>query len=228
MNFIGIDLSLNSTAVFIQTINSSYNKSTILSFTNKKDNNIYIKELGRSGVKFFFAKEQKKDIYSKNEMMKIQRYDDLSEKIISEIIKNIDTSKTFCQMEGYSYSSGNTTSLLDIVSLSTLVRFKLLKRIRNLDMTVISPSSLKKDVCGYVYGYYKKGKTKNDLGISGGRFKKPEMFKAMLDGKIQSPIFNFLIEYKHLMERKKIPNPIEDIIDATFACKLKQKEVENL
>ena len=67
MNFIGIDLSLNSTAVFIQTVSNSFNKNVILSFTNKKDNNIYIKELERKGVKFFFSPEKKSDIYSKIE-----------------------------------------------------------------------------------------------------------------------------------------------------------------
>ena len=38
-NYIGIDISMNSTAVFIE---SDLGKK-ILSFTNKKDNNIYIK-----------------------------------------------------------------------------------------------------------------------------------------------------------------------------------------
>ena len=48
MNYIGIDISINSTAVFID----SNGTEKIFSFTNKKDNNIYIKELNRCGVDF--------------------------------------------------------------------------------------------------------------------------------------------------------------------------------
>ncbi len=36
-----------------------------------------------------------------------------------------------------------------------------------------------------------------------------------------------LFDYKHLTERDKIPNPIEEItVDAIFACKIEIKEVE--
>ena len=83
-NYIGIDISLNSTAVFIQNdINSK-----ILSFTNKKDNNIYIKELESSGVNFYFIYRETIEEYSKNEILKIKSYYELSEKIVSEIVLN--------------------------------------------------------------------------------------------------------------------------------------------
>ena len=36
-----------------------------------------------------------------------------------------------------------------------------------------------------------------------------------------------LKSYEHLLERDKIPNPIEDIIDSIFACKIKMKEILN-
>ena len=225
MNFIGLDISLNSTAVFIQ----NNDKSTILSFTNKKDNNIYIRELEQCGVKFYFIPEHKKDVYSKNEALKIGYYDSLSDEIISGICSNIEQNeRTYCQIEGYSYSSSNTISLLDIVALSTLIRYKLLKTINNIEMSVIPPSSLKKAACGLVYGYDKKGNTKNNEGISGGHLKKNNLFQAIIDGSVESPILSFLKNYSHLTERKKIPNPIDDIIDAIFCCKVKQQEIENI
>jgi hypothetical protein len=229
MNYIGIDISLNSTAVFIEVKNNKY----ILSFTNKKDNNIYIKELSRYGVKFFHLNKDSSDDYSKNEIIKLNHYIKLAKMITCEITKLINTDeKTYCQIEGYSFSK-NTSSILDIVSLSTLIKSNLIQDINDIDLSIISPSSLKLDTCKLVYKPMDIGKKKtklkfvNNQGISGGSFKKPQMYRALLEGKIDTPIFEMLMSYKDLMDRDKIPNPIEDIIDATFACKLKIKELDD-
>ena len=226
-NFIGIDISLNSTAIYIE--NDS--KQTILSFTNKKENNIYIQELKHQGVLVFHIDREKTDVYSDNEMLKLLHYRDLSDLIIEQILNNIDSNKkTYCQIEGYSFSK-NTSSILDIVSLSTMIRLSLINNIDNIDISIISPSTLKLETCKLVYPPIDIGKRKprlkyvNKEGISGGSFKKPDMFKAMLDGNIDCPILNMLWTYKDLTERKKIPNPIEDIIDSILACKLKKKEI---
>ena len=227
-NYIGIDISINSSAVFI----ISNKGETILSFTSKKDNNIYIKELNRCGVKITTQNKQKSDNYSDNEILKLRNYIELSETIINEIIYSIDINeKTYCQIEGYSFSK-NTSSILDIVSLSTLIRRNLYKCISNIQISIISPNSLKLETCKLVYKPIDIGKKKsklkyvNNQGISGGSFKKPQMFRAMIEGEIQSPIFKMLNDYKHLMERDKIPNPIEDIIDSIFACKILKKVIE--
>lgn len=230
MNYIGIDISINSTAIFIER----NDKITILSFTDKKDNNIYIKELKKLGVKFFHISRTKSNNYSENEILKIKQYINLSNLISDEICKFIDLNeKTYCQIEGYSFSK-NTSSILDIVSLSTLIRSKLINEISNIDITIISPSSLKLETCKLVYGSKNIGKKKpkfesrNNQGISGGSFKKPQMFRSIIEGNIQTPIFEMLLSNKGLMDRDKIPNPIEDIIDATFACKLKIKEIDDI
>lgn len=224
-NYIGIDISLNSTAVYIEN-----EKETILSFTNKKDNNKYIQELKHYGVLFYHidSKNKSKD-YSTNEIIKLKHYKYLSELILENIIKNININdKTYCQIEGYSFSK-NTSSILDIVSLSTLIRIGLMERIPNIDISIISPSTLKLESCKLVYQPIDIGKRKPKLkymnreGVSGGSFKKQDMYKAMIEGKIESPILNMMIEYKDLIELKKIPNPIEDIVDSIFACKIKKK-----
>jgi hypothetical protein len=226
-NFIGIDISLNSTAIYIESDKGTF----ILSFTNKKDNNIYIKELDRCGVSFFYYSREKSEDYSKNELLKLKHYDKLSDHILNEIISRISMdNKTYCQIEGYSFSK-NTSSILDIVSLSTLIRVNLINSIDNIDITIISPSTLKLETCRLVYVPINVGKKKpkyefrNNQGISGGSFKKPQMYRAMIEGKIQTPIYNMLIAYSDLMDRDKIPNPIEDIIDAAFCCKIKIKEI---
>jgi len=227
-NFIGIDISINSTAIYI--VSNSGN--TILSFTNKKDNNIWIKELDRCGVKIFSQTSSRSLDYSENEIIKLNKFINLSDLIIKEILSHIDTTqKTFCQIEGYSFSK-NTSSILDIVSLSTLIRASLVKSIPDIDIKVISPASLKLEACKLVYKPIDLGKKKpklkwsNNEGVPGGSFKKPEMFKAMLEGNLQSPILEMLKSYKELCQRDKIPNPIEDIIDSIFALLIRKKEIE--
>jgi hypothetical protein len=229
MNYIGIDISINSTAIFIET----NGVEKILSFTNKKDNNIYIKELDRCGVDFtYFNREILKD-YTDNEISKMRHYIDISDSIINKILSVIDlTKKTYCQIEGYSFTK-NTSSILDIVSLSTLIRSKLLVNIKDIDLKIISPSSLKLETCKMVYEPINIGKIKpkyeykNNLGISGGSFKKHDMYRAMVDGDVDTMIFGFLKDYIHILEMSKIPNPIEDIIDSIFACKVLKKNLYN-
>lgn len=227
MNFIGIDISINSTAIFIETEKDQH----ILSWTNKKDNNIYIKELARCGVQFFHQNKDSSKDYSKNEVIKIKYFIDIANSICEEIIKRIDlTKKTYCQIEGYSFSK-NTSSILDLVALSSIIRAKLLEKIQEIDISIISPASLKLETCKLVYKPINVGIKKeklewrNNEGISGGNFKKPQMYRAILEGKINTPIYQMLETYNDLMDREKIPNPIEDIIDATFACKIKIKEI---
>jgi hypothetical protein len=229
-NYIGIDISLNSTAIYIE----SDKGCSILSYTTKKDNNIYIKELDSYGVNFFHSNRLVSKDYSENEILKLKHYIMLSNSMITEILNKINIdNKTYCQIEGYSFSK-NTSSILDIVSLSTLIRVSLLNNINGVDITIISPSSLKLDTCKLVYKPINIGKKKpkyefrNDQGISGGSFKKPQMYRAMIDGDIKSPISKMLLLYKELMDRDKIPNPIEDIIDAIFACKIKMNEIEDV
>lgn len=229
-NYIGIDISINSTAIYIE----SDKGSKILSINNKKDNNIYIKELDRYGVEFIHTSMNKSKIYSDNEILKLKHFDKVAIFVLEFCIKNINIeNNTHCQIEGYSFSK-NTSSILDIVSLSTLIRSYLLKNIKNINISIISPSSLKLEACKISYEPIDIGVKKPKLiyinkdGIAGGSFKKPDMYKAILDSKINVYIKDFLIEYKHLTERDKIPNPIEDIIDAIFACKTKIYEIENV
>lgn len=228
-NYIGIDISINSTAIYIL----SNKGESILSFTNKKNNNIYIKELENYGVSIFYQDRSQSNDYSESEILKIKHYLKLSEEVFFEISKKIDLNeKTYCQIEGYSFSK-NTSSILDIVSLSTLIRSKIVDRIKNLEILIISPNSLKLESCKLVYKPIDIGKKKsklkyvNNQGISGGSFKKPQMFRAMLEGKFETKISKMLEEYQHLMDRDKIPNPIEDIIDSIFAGLILKNKIES-
>lgn len=225
MNYIGIDISINSTAVYIESGLGQF----IISVTNKKSNNKWIKDLSTYGVKFIHHDRQVSDIYSDNEILKIRQYMTLSEIIVSEIIdKIVPVEQTYCNIEGYSFSK-NTKSILDIVSYSTLIRAELIRKIPSAMISVVSPMSLKLETCKLVYPPVDIGKKKpklewkNNEGIPGGLFKKPEMFKAILDGRIDCPILPFLDANKDLLLRDKIPNPVEDIIDAILASKTIKK-----
>lgn len=228
-NYIGIDISINSTAIYIE----SEVGSKIISFSNKKDNNIYIKELDRYGVDIINFNIEKSSTYSDNEILKLKHFDKIATLIVEKVIQYINLeNKTYCQIEGYSFSK-NTSSIIDIVSFSTLVRSYLIKQIEDISISIISPKSLKLEACKLSYEPVNIGIKKpkfifvNPDGISGGSFKKPQMYKALLDSDLEVSIKPLLIEYRHLIEREKIPNPIEDIIDAIFACKVKIKECQS-
>ena len=49
----------------------------------------------------------------------------------------------------------------------------------------------------------------------------------MIEGNFKTQISTMLKNYEHLMERDKIPNPIEDIIDSIFACLILKNKIEN-
>jgi hypothetical protein len=89
-------------------------------------------------------------------------------------------------------------------------------------MLIVPPSSLKMFTCNKVYGLNyalpkSKNVSRNKEGLSGGNFKKHEMFKALIDGDIQCPILNFCIDnQEEILSMKNIPKPIDDLIDAIF------------
>lgn len=219
INTIGIDISLNSTAATL----SDGEKTYILSFNNKKDNNKWITELDSAGVDITQIYRKTSDDYSKNEIVKLTDFMRISEQIVSKIISYLNPSlDTFCVIEGYSFSR-NTSSILDIVSLSTLIKTSLLSKINNITIEILSPLTLKLEACKMVYpptvigSRKKKLKWVNPQGISGGSFKKQHMFQAFLDLKPDNNLYKTLYHYSDLVNREKIPNPIEDIIDSFFA-----------
>ena len=219
INTIGIDISLNSTAATL----SDGEKTYILSFNNKKDNNKWITELDSAGVDITQIYRKTSDDYSKNEIVKLTDFIRISEQIVSKIISYLNPSlDTFCVIEGYSFSR-NTSSILDIVSLSTLIKTSLLSKINNITIEILSPLTLKLEACKMVYpptvigSRKKKLKWVNPQGISGGSFKKQHMFQAFLDLKPDNNLYKTLYHYSDLVNREKIPNPIEDIIDSFFA-----------
>lgn len=227
MNIIGLDLSINSTAMAIETAEGI----KLFNYTVTKKDNKWIKEVS-DVVNFRFIEYKKIKDYSESEIYHLQKFDEVTNLVIRDIFDTIDISKpTKVNIEGYSYAS-NTNSVIDVVGFSTLLRIKLYNQITK-EINIYSPKSVKTMVSVKTYGYKaapigKKGQqlkdpmiTCNLEGVSGGNFDKPEMLKAMLDGNLVTPIFNYIQENKNIiLSAKKIPKPFDDIIDSIHILKL--------
>lgn len=231
MIIIGLDISLSSTAMCINDNGAEYiycylNTNKVSKWANLLEgdiSNLMVTRLER-------AKKAKN--YSDGEISKLLKYDEISELILNDIIKRCGNRKCEIRMEGYSYTK-NTNSIIDIIGLSTQLRLKLLTKL-NSSLHIISPSTLKLSTCKLAYGvteikrYGKKDqplksnfKVMNKEGISGGSFTKFEMYKSIIDGNIDTIIYDFLNEYESdVISMKKIPSPIDDIIDSVLITRI--------
>ncbi len=221
MNFIGIDMSLSSTAISIWNKNGYFFLSYLKNWEKptKWTKNImdYVKI---TGVKYKVS-----EIYSEQENLKIDDYTANVDTIINDIKNCMIDGDIFFAIEGYSYNS-ETSSLIDLVTMGTLLRNKL-KTILNAKMSVYSPSTLKKESCGLSYGWTKSGvrtikySTRSPDGIAGGDFQKHQMLKALNDYPCSSKLSLFTKQYfGDLYTMKSIPAPIPDLIDSYWCLKV--------
>jgi hypothetical protein len=208
--YIGIDPSLASTAVYIKTPAGEF----YYNFINKEKLTKWHKVL--SYVDYVYTEIKESEVYSEGEILKNLQYDIIAKKIVEAILTHCKPEESFIAMEGFSYASSNTSSLIDLVALSTLIRYHILQY-NFVDLIIKAPSSLKADTCLLTYGPGEKKKpSRNDEGIAGGKFKKREMLKAVFDNdKIQCRVKDSLLYHKQeLLKAANIPKPIDDIIDS--------------
>lgn len=185
----------------------------------------------------FFEPTDKKLPYSRREFAKLALYNKMTDTMIQDIYNNLQpgNNPTIVCIEGYSYASTSNT-LIDLVTFSTLLRSKLILD-RRYTGVVLSPPSLKLKACLLTYPeekFNEKGKKlpfSNHEGISGGKFTKHDMMKALLDNDtlLDDWYVNFLRNdcQEELMGKKTIPKPVEDVNDARLMheilCKLARK-----
>jgi hypothetical protein len=225
---IGLDLSLNSSAMTIKNKNGI----KLFNYTATKEGYKWFKDV-KDYITFRFIEYENFDDYSENEIYKIKKYNEITDLIINDMLDNIDLNeKIQVNIEGYSFSSNAGNSILDIVSYSTMLRLKIYEKISK-NINIFSPKTVKVQTCLKIYGYLpppigKKGQvlkdpkiTCNKDGVKGGDWDKQEMYKAIIDGNIQNPLYNYLLENKEvLLEMKKIPKPFDDIIDSIHIMNL--------
>jgi hypothetical protein len=218
INIVGIDPSLISTAVCINGKLFNYcRESDAYGKTGLKK---WFK-MCESEITLSFVEYREYDNYSDGEITKLKDYDKITDKIISDIIENIDLSKpTRVGIEGFSYAS-NAGAIIDLVTFSTLLRKKIFDKISE-DIHVISPTTLKLESCKLTYPPINVGKRvpklkcMNNEGISGGNFTKREIFLSIVEN--DKLVDEWSLHCKSikddLLESSKIPKPYEDINDA--------------
>lgn len=208
MIIIGIDPSLNSTAVTIHKDNNYiyYN------YTNNKSNYKWIKSINNI-VNFKHHLYKNIEDYSESETDKISIYDEITTNIVNDIFENINNEETKIYIEGYSYSA-QAGRLIDLVTFSTLLRYKLLKK-ENIILYVIPPSSFKRYISEIIYQPDKKGVYRNDSGKAGGSFDKKDMMVCLLKFDLVDNYFIYLKENQNeLLKSKNIPKPFDDLNDS--------------
>ncbi len=207
MIIIGIDPSLNSTAITIY----KDKKYSFFNYTNHKSNYKWIKEVNDC-VDFKYHEYTDNDNFSESETDKITIYDEITDKIVNDISISINE-ETHVFIEGYSYSA-QAGRLIDLVAFSTLLRYKLLKN-SMITLHVVPPSSLKKYVAEMVYQPDKKGMYRNENNKAGGSFDKKDMMVALLHLDIDCVYFNYLkYNQAEILKSKNIPKPFDDINDS--------------
>ena len=218
INIVTIDPSINSTAVTINgqvfAISSesiAYNKST-------KFKKWYELTDEYATIVTVDTSYQNQKTYSSLEVIKLETYQNIANIVTSIVDKHTNPKyTTVVLIEGYSYSS-QAGPLIDLVTLSTLIRNSLSSR-PDTDLVVIAPSSLKKLAGKLTYDKIVKGKKieyRNHQGKASGSFNKHDMYLTLIENDdIQTDWIKFLREHSEdIIKAKAIPKPIEDINDA--------------
>lgn len=173
-----------------------------------------------------YPKRNVADTYSGEEVSKLKYYQNIRDTIM-DIIGQSGTfpKQTMVLMEGFSYSSASG-HLIDLVTLSTLIRTALVELGFNLQ--IVAPSDLKACTAKLSYDAVDIGKKKEKLewrnsnGVSGGSFKKHDMYQAILDSTNTGSNWKRLLadNAKEISSMKSVPKPIEDVNDAFLLYKI--------
>ena len=225
MTYIGIDPSITSTGMCIngKLFNYCYEKSA----TTKKGDLSKWFELANEYITYRYHDQVSFNGYEDEQMSKISLYKQIVNSIITDIKENIE-GDIHVAIEGYSYGS-EAGNLIDLVQFGTLLRDSLLNLTSNIH--IVSPNSLKLESCKLCYAPVervtgiRKKKTliefRNNDGISGGKFTKKEMFKALIE-KEDWGNFPEIVNWKNHLRSihtdigKNIPKPHEDTNDAVL------------
>jgi len=210
MNFVAIDFSLNSPGICIY--NDGTKRFHFISYIKdksgtKKEQKLQ-EEIGMLDdvtlVKqpdFSVSKE-----YSSKELLKIRRYNVMSDEILKLVLDHTDPKDNFIiSFEGSSYGSKQgTNNIIDMASGAAILKNKFLNELKPLDIQTIAPTSIKKFA----------GK---------GNMNKRELWNSFVENRIAveslktSQFFKFcdgLVD----PEDKKVPKPFDDLVDAFFLC----------
>jgi len=229
MNIVTIDPSLNCTAVVINDKKVIYAKEEY-GVSEKTGCLKKWFELCEPLITYRWLNYVKTKNHSDQEIIKLNQYTELVNLIINDIKQNINPDEeTIVGIEGYSYSS-KVGPLIDLVTLSTLLRFHILSHITK-NVIILQPSRLKLEAAKLTYTPIEKGvkvkhyEYRNHQGVSGGKFKKPEILMALVDNpQLNCEWVNFLrLNKDDILSLNGIPKPIEDMNDAKIFYEILKK-----
>lgn len=224
MNFVGIDPSLISTGIVVNGKMFNYCRES--DAFNKTGMTKWFKACEHL-VEYKYINYRKFKDYSEGEITKLMDYDQITDQIISDILRNIDQSQeTYIGIEGFSFNSKNG-DLVDLVTFSTLLRKKLYDKVSK-NINVLSPSSLKLESCKMTYDPIDVGVKKpkleyrNNEGVAGGKFTKREIFLSIIENKSFDDEWTKHLKFikDDMLEMKSIKKPYEDINDAFMLYKI--------
>lgn len=221
-NIVSIDPSLISTAMVVN--GKIYNYCRESDATTKSGLSKWFK-LSEPYCEYRYIQYTKFSSYTEGELTKIRDYDRITSQIINDLKSEIDPNlDTWVLSEGYNFGA-QVGDLVDLVTFSTLLRKKIIDYVTP-NLTILSPSSLKLETCKLTYKPIEKevGKKKkrielewrNPLGVSGGKFTKVDMARAIIDDQtISHPWYNYLKSIQNdILSQKDIKKPLEDVNDA--------------
>lgn len=233
-NYIGIDISKTSTAVSIYDSNGKYHFLSYMNSNTKTTKKWVDRTEEFATIKY--KNYRSSDVFYEQEIYKLQDFQSLADTIAKDINSICLTGKIYVGVESYSQSS-TTGHLIDLVKIGTLIRDRTITKCSAI-LIDYTPSTLKKETCGLVYGWIQKGKktisyeTRNKIGLAGGHFQKHHMLEALYDYESQFPsikdvsIYKFIrSNYSDIKILSKIPSPIDDIIDSFWLLQLLMNEL---
>lgn len=206
MNYLAIDFSLNSPGICIY--NDKSKKYHFIAYMKpgtgtKKDQKLQEEMALLKDVTLVsqpdFSKEEE---FSSVELAKIKRYDRMADDIINLVLQDSFEGDGFMiAFEGTSYGSKmGTNNVIDMAAGAAILKLKLLKTFLPEDVMTVAPTSIKKFA----------GK---------GNMNKTQLFESFLENRIgdekleKSPLFQWIKDQDF---GKKIPKPIDDLVDAFF------------
>jgi hypothetical protein len=206
MNYLAVDFSLNSPGVCLY--NDKSKKYHFISYMKpgtgtKKDQKLQEEMSLLKDVTLVsqpdFSKEEE---FSSVELAKIKRYDRMADDIINLVLQDSFEGDGFTiAFEGTSYGSKmGTNNMIDMAAGAAILKLKLLKTLMPEDLMTVAPTTIKKFA----------GK---------GNMNKTQLFEVFFNNGIEdenlekSPFYEWI---KSQEFGKKIPKPIDDLVDAFF------------
>lgn len=208
---INIDFSLNSPGFYIKTESTQKWVSIInTSKISKKELKLLDEVKNCSDVDVYEQENYiTSDKYINSEFDKLIKHRELAKQVVNVLKQYINPDDDLIfNFEGFSYSSSNTSALLDIVAATTLLKNELFDAFPNININVFAPTTIKKHV-------------------SKGNMKKREIWDFFIKSEDEDLInSDFHKLCKSIEMPKSVYKPFDDLVDSYYICKTAMNEIK--